>query len=461
VRTRAFQLAILLLDLVVGAVAITAGNYIRFGPEILFSPNAFWVQFTGATVFALLVPPPVYYLAELYDTRADFTRVRWLVRLAGAIVAAFLFLIALFYWFPSWKMWRAVLFYEALVYVPALVVVRVLVSALRNRRRPRNRALVVGLGSRAGKVVEFLRERPETGIQVLGCLSRGAEEGDSGAAALEPVGTCADLTSLIQQRGVRLVIHTGFEPSDPCIAPVLEAKLHGATVLEDIEMFRQIEQRIPVDHIDDVWLLVQNGFNVLRRPMWQRVQRLVDIFGAALLLLLFSPIMLITTVAVMVSMGFPVIFRQVRLGKGERRFNILKFRTMKRDAEESTGPIWSAGASDHRVTGLGRFLRRTRLDELPQLWNILVGEMSFIGPRPERPEFVEELKKEIPYYSIRFVVKPGLTGWAQVKYRYGASVEDAREKLCYDLFYIQESSPALNLKIILRTIQTVLFHSGS
>jgi lipopolysaccharide/colanic/teichoic acid biosynthesis glycosyltransferase len=167
-------------------------------------------------------------------------------------------------------------------------------------------------------------------------------------------------------------------------------------------------------------------------------------------------------IAIMTKLEAPgsVLYRQVRLGKGRRRFTILKFRTMVADAE-AKGPVWSMGGKDPRVTRFGRILRRSRLDELPQLWNILVGEMSFIGPRPERPEFVEQLESQIPLYHLRFAVRPGLTGWAQVNYKYGSSVDDAAKKLEYDLYYVQENSLLLNTRILLRTLETVLLQAGS
>jgi exopolysaccharide biosynthesis polyprenyl glycosylphosphotransferase len=181
---------------------------------------------------------------------------------------------------------------------------------------------------------------------------------------------------------------------------------------------------------------------------------------AALLLVLAAPIMLAVWVAIRLESRGPAIFRQERLGRNGRPFVLLKFRSMALDAEQATGPVWAA-QDDPRVTRVGRFIRKTRLDELPQLWNVLRGDMSFIGPRPERPHFIQALQEVVPYYAQRLSVPPGLTGWAQVRYPYGASVEDALEKLQYDLYYIKNMSLFLDLMIVLGTAQVVLFGRGA
>jgi exopolysaccharide biosynthesis polyprenyl glycosylphosphotransferase len=189
-------------------------------------------------------------------------------------------------------------------------------------------------------------------------------------------------------------------------------------------------------------------------------KRSADVLVSLLLLVVASPIMLLTALAIVLESGGPVLYRQRRMGRNGVDFDMLKFRSMVRDAEKKSGPIW-AGQDDPRVTRVGRIIRRVRLDELPQLINVLRGEMSFVGPRPERRHFVEQLEQEIPYYALRMTVRPGLTGWAQVQYRYGATVEDAREKLKYDLFYIKNSNALYDLWIMIKTVKVVATASGS
>jgi exopolysaccharide biosynthesis polyprenyl glycosylphosphotransferase len=206
------------------------------------------------------------------------------------------------------------------------------------------------------------------------------------------------------------------------------------------------------------WLIFSDGFRA--SPLRRAGKRIADIGVSLVLLILAAPIMIVTALLIMAESGGPVLYRQRRMGRGGIDFDMLKFRSMVQDAEKKSGPTW-AGHDDPRVTRVGKILRKLRLDELPQLINVLRGQMSFVGPRPERRHFVEQLEKEIQYYSLRTTVRPGITGWAQVQYRYGATVEDAREKLKYDLFYIKNSNALYDLWIMLKTVKVVLTASGA
>ncbi len=231
--------------------------------------------------------------------------------------------------------------------------------------------------------------------------------------------------------------------------------------LESATPNKTVARKLPLQQLDSSWLDSNEGFRLIRSTSTKRLQRVMDIVLSVLSLIFLTPLSVLVSVAIALSMGFPVFFRQERVGLKESPFVLYKFRSMCRNAEQDTGPIWSQGAQDPRVTRFGRFLRRTRVDEIPQLWNVLKGDMSFVGPRPERPHFVETLKSKIPQYHLRFVVKPGLTGWGQINYKYGANEDDAVEKLRYDLYYIQEMSMGMNLLIIVRTFLTILFRPGS
>lgn len=239
---------------------------------------------------------------------------------------------------------------------------------------------------------------------------------------------------------------------------MLNCKLSGIEVLDEPSFFERLTGKLLVEGINPSWFIFCHGFNIT--PSFLLVKRLMDmccsIIGLALCLP-FAPVLLL---AVKLDSPGPFLFRQERVGQGDRPFTLYKLRTMRQDAEEGTGAVW-ARAADPRVTRLGRFLRTCRIDEIPQLINVLQGHMSLVGPRPERPEFVENLKKVIPYYSERHFVKPGVTGWAQVRYPYGASVEDALEKLRYDLYYIKNISFLLDLRIILKTVGVVLLRKGA
>jgi exopolysaccharide biosynthesis polyprenyl glycosylphosphotransferase len=222
--------------------------------------------------------------------------------------------------------------------------------------------------------------------------------------------------------------------------------------------YEEYTGRIAVENLRPSWLIFADGFKKTRRHMI--VKRTTDACGAAAALIVLAPVMLLVALAVRFTSNGPILYRQRRVGQNGRIFDVCKFRSMRANAEAATGPVW-ATKGDSRITPLGLFLRRTRLDELPQLWTILCGHMSIVGPRPERPEFVTALQQQIPFYAQRHMVKPGLTGWAQVRYKYGASVEDSMEKLQYDLFYIKHMSIALDLMIMLETVKTVLLQRGA
>jgi exopolysaccharide biosynthesis polyprenyl glycosylphosphotransferase len=248
--------------------------------------------------------------------------------------------------------------------------------------------------------------------------------------------------------------------SDAQMELLMHARLGGLHIYTVADFSEAMWHKVPVRHLDNEWFAFAGGFDLVHDRISWRIKRLSDVVVAGLMLVLVSWFMLLTAIAVRLSSRGPVIYSQVRTGLRELPFTIYKFRTMRVDAEAASGAIW-AQKGDPRVTWLGRIMRTTRADELPQLWNILRGEMSFIGPRPERPELVEKLEQHIPYFTLRHLVKPGLTGWAQVNYPYGSSIEENREKLEYDLYYIKNYSRWLDLVILARTVRVVLFGIGA
>ena len=239
---------------------------------------------------------------------------------------------------------------------------------------------------------------------------------------------------------------------------LLRCRLDGLDVREREEIFEQITGKIAVAAMRPSYLIFNEGFR--RHPWTDLMKRTVDVICSLLLLLLLWPIMLLTAVAVRFESRGPVLFRQTRVGRDGRVFTLMKFRSMRMDAEQQTGPVWTA-EDDPRVTRVGRFIRKTRLDELPQLFNVLAGSMSLVGPRPERRHFVDDLSEQIPYYHLRHIVKPGITGWAQINYPYGSSVEDALHKLQFDLFYVKNHSVLFDLSVLFSTIKTVVLQQGT
>ena len=239
---------------------------------------------------------------------------------------------------------------------------------------------------------------------------------------------------------------------------LLQYKLEGLQYYNYLEFYEMYENKLPISHLSPKWFLENTGFEIYHNNFNLKAKRLLDLFFAMLIGIFAAPVIILAAIIVKLESKGPIFFIQERIGEGNRKFNIVKFRSMTTDAEKN-GPQW-ASKNDNRVTKFGKIMRATRIDELPQLWNVLRGEMSFVGPRPEREFFIQQLEKEIPYYNLRHTVKPGLTGWAQVMYPYGASVEDAYRKLQYDLYYIKHHSIPFDVKVLLKTVTIVIFGKG-
>jgi sugar transferase (PEP-CTERM system associated) len=319
------------------------------------------------------------------------------------------------------------------------------------------RVLVLGTGQ-VGRLIAGLEPTSARPFRIIGFL-----DDDPGAADMVPeghalLGKIQDLDVLVEETRPDIVVIAQIDRRGCFPAKALLAcRLRGIRVEDWPTFYEKAEGKILVTAVRPSWLIFSDGF--VKTPRTEIIKRLFDITMSLAGLLLSSPLMVLAAVAVKLESPGPILYRQPRLGQNGCVFILNKFRSMREDAEKETGPVWTT-RRDPRITRVGSFLRRTRLDELPQLFNVLVGHMSFIGPRPERPEFVAELQKQIPYYMERLAVKPGITGWAQVKYQYGSSVEDALEKLQYDLYYIKNLSLFLDLLIVLNTVQVVLFARG-
>ena len=317
----------------------------------------------------------------------------------------------------------------------------------------RERVYVLGTGDRALRLLTGLRERPTLGIEVVGWtgdvegeLTRDAVASHLLAVAKEKKGVHRVIVAMPNRRGTLPV------------EELLGLRLGGVKVEEATSWLEKITGRIEVDQLYPSWLIFADGFRF--SSTFRLLRRAVNFAVALLGLILSLPLLPFIVLAVRLDSLGPVLYRQQRVGRGGVTFFCYKFRTMRVDAEADTGATWAAD-DDPRITRVGKFLRSARLDEIPQLWCVLKGDMHFVGPRPERPEFVEWLSKEIPYYGVRHVVRPGITGWAQVQYKYGNTTEDAREKLQYDLFYIKNASLGLDLLIMFQTIKIVLLGRGA
>ena len=316
----------------------------------------------------------------------------------------------------------------------------------------RERVYVLGTGERAERLVKGLRERSTMGIEVVGWT--GDIEGE-----LTRDSVASHLSALTRGKGVhRVIVAMPDRRGTLPVEELLDLRLGGLKVEEATSWLEKMSGRIEVDQLYPSWLIFAEGF---RFSNFFRLMRRLLNFSVALIALLFSlPLVPLIVLAVKLGSPGPVFYRQQRVGRRGKIFYCYKFRTMRQDAEADTGATWATD-DDPRITRVGRFLRSSRLDEIPQLWCVLKGDMHFVGPRPERPEFVEWLGREIPYYGVRHVVRPGITGWAQVQYKYGNTLEDAREKLQYDLFYIKNASIGLDVLIMFQTIKIVLLGRGA
>jgi sugar transferase (PEP-CTERM system associated) len=334
----------------------------------------------------------------------------------------------------------------------SMFVWRALYSWLVQHPYFRERVYVLGTGDRAQRVLNGLRLRPELGIEVAGWTGNIVGELSRDAMAEHMIG-------LVRQNGVHRVIVAMPDRREKLpVEELLELRLAGVKVEEATSWLEKIYHRVEVEQLYPSWLIFAEGF---RFSIFFRMLRGVLNFSVALLgLVLALPLLPFIWIAVKASSAGPALYHQMRVGKRGKTFYCLKFRTMRQDAEADTGATWATD-DDPRITRVGKFLRTSRLDEIPQLWCVLKRDMNFVGPRPERPEFVEWLKETIPYYDVRHMVRPGITGWAQVKYKYGNTVEDAREKLQYDLFYIKNASLGLDLKIWFETVKIVLRGRGA
>ncbi|MGQ9794789.1 MAG: exopolysaccharide biosynthesis polyprenyl glycosylphosphotransferase [Anaerolineae bacterium] len=397
----------------------------------------------------------LYALPVAADIRAVLPR---LLSVAGVVLLGYLvvfFLVA-----PHNQLIRLPLVYFLLLVTLLASLWRWVMTMMLARGVLRQRALVVGAGWAGRTIARLLREQANPEFEMLGFIDDDAAKQGSSLDGLPVLGTGHDLLSVAHRLGADTIIYAiTHQLSGAMFRALLDCQAAGLAVVRMPALYEALTGRVPVDHIRSDWLLPGEIEGGQISFFYQLVVHVMDLTFALLggiLLALLGP--LIALLIKLDSPG-PVFFRQIRSGRGGVPFQLFKFRSMRTDAEATTGARW-ATEDDPRITRVGRWLRRTRLDELPQILNILRGDIHLIGPRPERPEFIAQLEKEIPFYRARLAVKPGLTGWAQVKYRYGSTVEDARIKLEYDLYYIKHRSLGLDLQILLQTIGVMLALKG-
>jgi sugar transferase (PEP-CTERM system associated) len=436
--------------LIVSAVTMSAFLRLGMGGWELLAAGTFIPR---ALLVAYVCQLCLYY-NDLYDQPRLAADLRdLLVRILQALGASSIILAAVYFWFPNLIIGQGVFAGAAMLVATTVIGWRLAFAWTARLAAPRERLLLVGTNQAAVALARELEGHEDLGIEIVGFI-----DPDGGATDADVIGTIDDIPAVVRARGVdRVVVSLADARGRLPMEQLLEMKLSGVTFDHLASVYEEYTGKIAVENLRPSWFIFSPGFRKTRALLV--IKRALDIVVAIVGLALSFPLLVLLAAAVKASSPGPAFYRQARVGQSGRVFSVCKLRSMRQDAEAGTGPVW-ARQNDNRVTSLGRFMRRTRLDELPQLWNVLCGNMSFVGPRPERPEFVRSLTQQIPFYGQRHVVKPGLTGWAQVRYTYGASVEDAIEKLQYDLYYVKHLSVWFDLIIILETIKTVVSRAG-
>ncbi|HKS26944.1 MAG TPA: TIGR03013 family XrtA/PEP-CTERM system glycosyltransferase [Pyrinomonadaceae bacterium] len=408
-----------------------------------------------ATLFCLTA----FYLYDLYDFVVMHDRRELVLRLIQSLGLAWVALALASYALPQLMIGRGVWLIALPLALTLTITWRVAIHWFLGHPEIGERILIVGSGGAAIEIAREVLGRRDAGYRVLGFVDSNPEL--VGKSLINPrvVGLTSDLEEIVKREGVdRIVVSMGERRGQFPSEQLLRLSLSGNVSIEEgASFYERLTGRVNLDMLRPSWLIFSSRGRQARMNAFMRstFHRMVALAGA----LLSLPIAVLTAILIKLDSKGPVLYRQERVGRNGRTFTVMKFRSMRTDAEKN-GPVW-AQTSDDRVTRVGRVIRKIRVDEIPQFWNILKGEMSFVGPRPERPHFVAQLAEEIPYYEQRHLIAPGLTGWAQIKYPYGSSIEDARQKLQYDLYYIKNQSLMLDAAILFETVKTIIFGRGA
>jgi sugar transferase (PEP-CTERM system associated) len=444
-------IVLLLCEALIVSGCFLLATVLRLGPDTYLVLNYEYggLKILGLTILTLLCS----YYFDLYEPQRISER--WEIYFRLLLVLGFLsfLLSAIVYLFPDVDIAHYVLLLGLIFLTAALVAWRSAYEWIIGRQMFRERVYVLGAGQRAQSIVQLLETRKDAGMHVVGwdgTLTDRTEQREAFSAAL---GQFAGPRSQIDRVIVALEDRRGMFPMNE----LLKLRFNGVVIEEAGSLLERLTGKLYLDGLHPSSFIYSEGFRV--KPSQQIARRIVSTLTAAAGLLIFLPFFPFVVLMVRLSSPGPIFFRQIRVGLGGKNFNVYKFRTMRTDAEVA-GAKW-ATKDDPRVTRVGNLMRKTRLDEVPQLWNVLRGDMGFVGPRPERPEFVPWLTEQIPYFNLRHMIRPGLTGWAQVRYGYGATLEQAREKLEFDLYYIKHMTLGLDLLIMFETVKTIIRRQGA
>ncbi|HYN26501.1 MAG TPA: TIGR03013 family XrtA/PEP-CTERM system glycosyltransferase [Pyrinomonadaceae bacterium] len=449
---------LLLAEATVVFGAIVAAVYLRLGVE---DANYELMLRQGllkagiATLFCLTA----FYLFDLYDFIVMHDRRELMLRLVQALGLAWIALALAFYAFPQLMLGRGISLIALPLALALMLSWRLSIHWFLGHPAYGERILIVGSGNLAVEVAREVLERPDAGYRIIGFV--GSDSELLGKSLINPrvIAVTSELAQVVKRENIdRIVVAMGERRGQLPTEELLRLSMAGIVSIEEgASFYERLTGRVSLNMIRPSWLIFSGRGREARISGITRsvVHRFVALIGAILSL----PIVLLTAILIKLDSRGPVFYKQERVGKNGHPFTLVKFRSMRVDAEQA-GPVW-ASEGDDRATRLGRIIRKIRVDEIPQFWNILRGEMNFVGPRPERPHFVAQLAQEIPFYEQRHLIPPGLTGWAQIKCAYGASIEDARQKLQYDLYYVKNQSLILDFLILFETIKIILFGRGA
>ncbi|MDL1974913.1 MAG: TIGR03013 family PEP-CTERM/XrtA system glycosyltransferase [Deltaproteobacteria bacterium] len=414
-----------------------------------------WLRILVATVVCQV---SLYY-HELYEIRVTESFFELSVRIVQALGAACIMLAGIYYCFPVLILGRGIFLTGILLLILLIVSWRFLYRHILKNHLFSEKILLVGGGNLAHLIFREIEDNLDSGYSVAAIVHNAGDSKPAEYPGIESYDDYDHLCEIAREKGTdKIIVALDEKRGRFPTRTLLDCKMRGLSILDGVGFYENLSGKILVERTNPSWFIFSEGFRRHKLTLWGK--RCIDILLSSLGLVLGAPVMLVAAFVVKVTSPGPVFFKQTRVGQWEKPITVVKFRTMIRDAESQSGAVW-AEEDDPRITKAGKALRQLRLDELPQLWNILRGQMSFVGPRPERPEFVKQLSTKIPYYVQRHSVKPGLTGWAQVSYPYGASEEDALKKLEYDLFYIKNLSLVMDILIVFQTIKTVILGKGA
>ena len=443
------------LDAAILLVAIYAGIFLLWG-DASQPLQAIEYHLPQSLIFAIVILVMMFAVG-LYERQVwrDWSTIA--ARILVSFVLAFLVLSLIFYFFPDTAIWRSALVIAVALAVAASLALRFLFFKLTDLETFRRRVLVLGTGNIAGRIAALEENGGSRSFfECVGYLQLNGET--ASIAADRIVSGVNDLTDYVRRQNIEeIVVAVDDRRGRMPVQALLDCRLDGVTVTDFLTFYERETGRVDLSNLNPSWLIFSHSQAGVHG--YQTAKRIFDILLATIFLIFTFPLLLAVAIAVRIDSEGPIFYRQERVGLSGRPFNLLKFRTMQQDAESNGIPQW-AGKDDPRITRMGQFLRRTRIDEIPQLINIIRGDMSLVGPRPERPYFVENLCRGIPFYGERHRMKPGLTGWAQINYRYTDSVEDAKVKTEFDLYYIKNHSLFLDLVIVLQTLRVIIWPPG-